>query len=96
MAGSLRKCVGVGQLDESVLKRFCYRFGLGVNLELVVDAAEVEGDGVHGHAEFCGCRFVVVAFDEHSLTSRRAPFGGCAFELVFVAHQGQVAKAVVS
>src|SRR3954454_4228767 len=56
--------------DESVAERPGDGFGLGVDLELFVDVAHVELDGVVADAQLGGGRSVVVAFDEQAQQPR--------------------------
>src|SRR5262245_13778871 len=54
----------VGRSDQPIAQRLHDCLGFGVNLQLLVNAAEVKADGVNGDAEFGGGGLVVMSFDE--------------------------------
>ena len=50
--------------DQAVAEGFGDSFGLGVDLQLVVDVTHVEGDGVYADTQLHGRGLVIVAFYE--------------------------------
>src|SRR5262249_55760695 len=64
---SLKSEVGsLKSSDQAIAQRLRDRLGFRVDLQLVVNAAEVKADGVYGDAELRGGGLVIVAFDEQS------------------------------
>src|SRR2546421_12109270 len=60
-------CCGIrrpSSSDDLLAQRLGDGFGLRVNLQLFVDVADVEADGVEAYAELGGGGLVVVAFDQ--------------------------------
>jgi len=45
---------------------FSHGLGFRVHLELVIDTAQVEADGVNGHPQLCSGSLIVVPFDEQA------------------------------
>ena len=52
--------VANGPSDEAVAEGFCHGFGLGMDLQLLVNSLQVETDCTHGHADLIRRSFVIV------------------------------------
>jgi len=50
--------------DNPVAQSLGHSLGLGMHLQLIVNAAQVKADGVHRDIQFRGCGLMIVAFHE--------------------------------